>query len=207
MAARHFFSALAGGESYWRDFGEGQVLGRAVRALFPVEEELAVAVSEAGGVVNVERGQSLINPLGGALEFGVVADRGLIDDEMRGGLRVGAGGVGPLGAVLLVDEGRSVAELKKDLGQRRAFGYGGFGLDADLVASGVDGVLLVGLAFVGDGAEAAVLADAEDLAEGAEVAVGSVVEGVVLEGAGSVEMEAEGGKAGLEIDDVGYGDL
>ena len=109
--------------------------------------------------------------------------------------------MGPLGAVLLIAEGGSVAELVEDLGEGLAVRYGGFGLDADLVASGVDWVLLVGLAFVGDGPETAVLADAEDLVAGAEVAVGGVVEGVVLEGAGSVEVEAESREAGLEIVD------
>jgi hypothetical protein len=179
----------------------------AVRALFPIEEELAVAVRETSGWVDVEFGQSLVYPGCGTFEFGVVADGSLVDDEMSCGLRVGAGSVGPLGAVLLVDEGGSVAKLLEDLGESLAFRDGGLGLDADLVASGVDRVLLVRLAFMGDGAERAVLADAEDLPKGAEVAVRCVVEGVVLEGAGSVEVKAELGETGLEIVDVGYGDL
>jgi hypothetical protein len=47
----------------------------------------------------------------------------------------------------------------------------------------------------------------EDLLTGAEVAGGSVVEGVVLEGAGGVEVEAEGREAGLEGRWIGDGEL
>ena len=42
---------------------------------------------------------------------------------------------------------------------------------------------------------------------GAEVAGGGVVEGVVLEGAGGVEVEAERGEAGLEGGWIGDGEL
>ena len=108
------------------------------------------------------------------------------------------GGVddGPLGAVLLVDEGGSVAELREDVGEGVRVGDGGLGLDADLVARGVGDAVVD--ALVGEGVDAAVLAEAEDLAFGAEVAGGSVVEGVVLEGARGVEVEAEMREAGLE---------
>ena len=97
--------------------------------------------------------------------------------------------------------------MLEDLGHRFGFGDDGLGLDADLVAGGVDGVLLVGETLVGEGREAAVLAEAEDLLAGAEVAVGSVVEGVVFEGAGRVEMEAEVSETGLESFWIGDGEL
>ena len=96
----------------------------------------------------------------------------------------------PFGAVLFVDEDRDVAEPKEDFSQGCAFGDDCLGLDADLVPRGVDGVLLVGLALVRDGAEATVLTDAKDLPAGAEVAAGSVVEDVVLVGSGGDEVEA-----------------
>jgi hypothetical protein len=51
---------------------------------------------------------------------------------------------------------------------------------------------------VREGVDVAVLTEAEDLPAGAEVAIGSVVEGVVLEGARSDELEAELWEAGLE---------
>ena len=154
--------ALAGGEDGRGDFGEGEVLGRAAGALFPVEEELAVAVGEAGGGVDVEDGQGAVDPVGGAFEFGVGADGGLVEDEVGRGV---GGGVedGELGAVLLVDEGGAVAELGEDLGKGVRVGDGGLGLDADLVAGGV-GVGGVVDALVGEGVDAAVFAEAKDLA-------------------------------------------
>ncbi len=144
-----------------------------------------------------------VDPGWGAFELGPDADRCLVDDEMGG--EVGAGqGMGPFGAELLVDEGGGVAELVEDLGHRVAVADEGFGLDAGLVA-GVVGVF--GHALVGENAETAVPAEAKDLAAGAEVACGGVVEGVVLEGARGLEVEAEGGEAGLEIGGVGHGEL
>ena len=70
--------------------------------------------------------------------------------------------MGPLGAVFLVGEGWKVAKLAEDFGQSGAFGYGCFGLDADFIAR-VSGwiFLIIGDALVGDGAEGAILADAE----------------------------------------------
>ncbi len=98
-------AGFSGGRGREGDFGEGEVFGGAAGALLPVEEELAVAVGEAGGGVDVEFGQGAVDPVGGAFELGVVADGGLVDDEVGDGVGVGADGVGPLGAVLLVDEG------------------------------------------------------------------------------------------------------
>ncbi len=180
--------ALAGDEDGGDDLGEGEVFGGAAGALLPVEEEFAVAVGEAGGVVDLEFGEGPVDPFGRAFELGVVADGGFIDDQVNGGVRGGIG-VGPLGAVFLVDEGGDVAELLEDGGEGGAIGDGGFSLDADLVASEVVG--LVGQAFVGEGPEVAVLAEAENLTLGAEFARGSVVENVAFEGAGRVETEAE----------------
>ncbi len=188
------------------DLGEGEVLGGAAGALLPGEEEFSVAIGEAGGGVYVELGEGAVDPVGGAFEFGVGADGGFVDDEVGEGGGAGGDGVGPLGAVLLVGEGWGVAELLEDLGEGGAVGEGGFGLDADLVAGGVDGIL-VGHALVGEGAEGAVLADAEEMAFGAEVAGGCVVQSIVLEGAGSVEVEAKLGEAGLEGDWIGDGEL
>jgi hypothetical protein len=173
------------------------MLGGAVRALLPVQEELAVAVSQTRGRIDVECGEGLVDPGGGAFEFGIVANGGLVDHQMGGGCRVDVGGVRPLGTVLLVDEGGGVAKLLKDLAESFALRDDGLGLDADLVAGGVDGVLLVGLALVRDRAERAVLANAQDLPPGTEIAIGGVVEGVVFEGARSDEVEAELGKAAL----------
>ena len=129
--------ALAGSEDGRGDVGEGEVFGGAAGALLPVEKELAVAVGEAGGGVDVEFGEGAVDPVGGAFEFGVGADGGFVDDEVCGGVGVGTDGLGPLGAVFLVDEDGDVAELLEDFGEGVAFGDGGFGLDADLVAGGI----------------------------------------------------------------------
>ncbi len=59
--------ALTGGEGGREDFREGEVLGGAAGALLPVEEELAVAVGETGGVIDVEVGQRPIDPVRRAL--------------------------------------------------------------------------------------------------------------------------------------------
>jgi hypothetical protein len=190
--------ALAGSENRSSDVGEGEMLGRAACALFPVEKELAVAVGQAGSGVDVEFGQRAIDPLGRAFCLGVGADRGLVDEQVRGGVGVRADRVRPLRPVLFVGEDGDVTHLSEYFGQRFAFGDDGFGLDADLVARRVDWSLLVGQAFVRHRAQAAVLADAKHFAPCAQVAVGSVVQSVVFVGPGSDEMKSELGKAGLE---------
>jgi len=190
VVSAEVWKALAEGEDGRGYFGEGEVLGWAGGTLLPVKEQLSVAVGEAGGWVDVECGEGLVDPGGGAFELSIGADWRFVDDEMSEGVGVRACWIRPLGAVFLVGESGSVAELLEYLGHGFAFGDDGFGFNADLVASGVDGVLLVGKALVRDGAEIAVLAQAEDLFASAEVAIGSVVEGVVLEGAGSDKVEA-----------------
>jgi len=178
--------ALAGGES-GSDLGERQILGGAAGALLPVEEELAVAVGKASSVVDPKRGQGPVDPVGRALELCVVADGGLVNDEVHGGLAA----VGPLGAVLFVGEGWSVADLLEDFGESGTFSYSRLCLDANFVAGIFGSVLLIADPLVGDGAEGAVLADAEKGAFGAEISGRCVVEGVVLEGAWCLQMEAQ----------------
>ena len=87
-----------------------------------------------------------------------------------------------------------------------AIGDGGFGLDADLIAGGVGAEGGVD-ALVGEGVDAAVLAEAKDLAFGAEVSRGGVEEDVVFVGAGGDEVEAEAGEAGLKSFWIGDGEL
>jgi len=189
------------------DLAEGEVFSGAGGALLPVEEEFAVAVGEAGGGVDIEVDEGLVDPGGRSFQLDVVADGGLVDDEMGQDAAVGGSGARPFGAVLLIDESWVVAELMKDLGHRVGVGDRGFGFDADLVAGGIDWILLVGQTLVRDGAEAAVLANAEDLAAGAEVAGWSVVEGVVLEGAGCDEMKTECREEGLKSFWISDGDF
>ena len=112
----------------------------------------------------------------GDLRAGLQMPMGVsVDDEMAGEVGVRAERMGPLGAVFLIDERGGVAELLEDGTEGGAIGYGGFGFDANLIAGSVYGLVGAGLAFVGDGAERAVLADAEDLFALAEVTGGSVV--------------------------------
>src|SRR5580693_8582680 len=98
--------------------------------------------------------------------------------------------VRPLCAVLLVYEDRIVAQLVKYLRQGRALGNDRLGLNADLVARRVHGVL-IRLALVGNGAEVAVLPDAKNLAAQAQLARRCVVQGVLFEGACGDQLEAE----------------
>src|SRR5665213_538880 len=169
--------ALAGGQDSGGDRCKDEVFGRASGALLPVQKKRTVAVSDAGCGVDPKLGDGPVDPVGRPFELDVVADGRLVDNQMGGALGI----VRPLGAELFVSEDGSVAELLEDLRERRAVSDGGLGLDADLVARGVDGGL-VGLALVGDGTEVAVLADAKELFFYAEIAVGCVVESVVLEG-------------------------
>jgi hypothetical protein len=198
---------LAGGQNGRGDVSKGKVFGRAAGPLLPIQKQLAVAVGQAGGGVDVKLGQGSIDPLRGAFKFGVGANRGLVDDEMRGGIGVDADQMGPHGAIFFVNKDGEIAELLEDRRDGTALGNDRFGLDADLVACSVDGVQLVGLALVRHRAQAAVLADAQNLAAAAEIACGSVVKSVVLVGAGGVEMEAEMRKAGLESLWIGNGEL
>ena len=179
--------ALTGGEGGSEDFSEGEVLGGATSTLLPVEEQFAVAVGEAGGPFDVEFGQGAVYPVWWAFQLGIVSYGGFIDDEM--GYGVGDGiDLGPLRAEFFVDEGGGVTELLEDGGEGWAILDSGLGFDADLVARDVG--RLVARALVSDGPNGAVVAQAEKLTLGSEVAGGGVVEGVVLEGAGSVEVEA-----------------
>ena len=192
------------GERGSEDFCEGKVLGWAAGALLPVEEELAVAVGQAGGMIDIEVGQGAIDPVGRPFEFGVVADGGLVDDEMS--YRIGGGiDVGPLGPEFFVDKGREVTELFEDGGEGGPVFDRGFGFDADFVARDVG--RLVDWALVSDGPDGAVVAEAEKFSFGPEVAGGGVVEGVVLEGAGSVEVKAKLGKAELKGGWIGDGEF
>lgn len=169
-------------------------------ALLPFKEEFAVTRGEAGFGIDVEFGDGSVDPIGRTFQFDVVADRRLVYDEVS--VR---GFVGPLGTEFFVDEGWSVAELPEDFGEGFAIGNSGFGFDADFVAGFAGG--LIGHAFVSHGADAAVLADAENLSGGAQIVVGSVEESVVLEGAGSLKLETELGKARLEGCGIGEGKL
>lgn len=167
-------------------------------ALLPFEEEFAVTRGEAGFGIDVEFGDRSVDPIGRTLQFDVVADRRLVDDEVSV-----LGFVGPLGTEFFVDKGWSVAELPEDFGEGFAISNGGFGFNADFVASVAGRV--IGHSFVSDGADAAVLANAENLSGGAQIVVGGVEESVVLEGAGSLKLEAELRKARLKGCGIGEG--
>ena len=131
------------------DLVEGEVFGGAAGALLPGEEEAAVALGEAGGGIDAEFGEGLVDPGGWAFELGVVADGGLVDDEVAAGSGSEIGGMDrvgkqrtidgwsdlrPLGAELFVAEDGSVAQLLEDGAERGAVVELGLGLDADFVA-------------------------------------------------------------------------
>jgi len=221
-----------------RDFVEGKIFGGASGALLPSEEEASVAVCEAGGGVDAETGQGAVDPCGRALQFCVVADGGFVEDEVTtdgefggkswvGKERAvdGGGGMGPLGAELLVAEDGLESELMEDGGEGWAVVEEGLGLDADFIAGrgavagripGADqiaGACRIAVrggvcrTLVGDDPEIAVVANTKDLLDGPEGAGGGVVEGVLLEGAGRIELEAEAGKTRLQAGEIVDGEL
>ena len=160
------------------------MFGSTSGALFPVQEEFAVTVGEAGRRIDIEFGDRPVNPIRRAFELDVVPDWSFVHDQVSGSLS----GMGPFGAEFFVNEDGGIAELIEDFGERVAVGYGGFGLDADLIAR-VAGAL-IGQAFVGECTDVAVLANAEELTLGAEIAVWSVEESVVFKGPSGLKMEA-----------------
>lgn len=181
-----FFNKLldCGGQDGLCDLVEGKVVGGALGAVSPGEKQLAVAERDAGGRVDAEKRQHVIDPLGGAFEFREVANGRLVEDEMG----AGDGRVRVLASELLVAEGGAVSEARKDFGKGGAVGDFGLGLDADLVHA--CRVLVVGVALMGDDVAPSVLADAQDLAACLQITCRSVVEGVLLEGSGGLKMEA-----------------
>ena len=226
QAARKYLTLGKGGlERCGRgDFVEGQIRGGAAGALLPVEEEAAVTVGEAGGGIDAKFCEGIVDPRGGSFELGVVAEGGLVDDEVTPGVWPrdfdgvdgfceeravdGWSDLRPLSAKLFVAEDGSVAEGFEDRTERGTVVEMGLSLDADFVAGGVgaDG-RGTGLAFVGDSPEAAVAADAEDLLGFAKGASRGVVEGVLLEGAGCVEQEAEGGELRFQACEIVDGEF
>ncbi len=178
-------------------------MGGTASAVFPGEEELTVAFGKAGAGVDGELYEHAVDPAGGAFELGPGADGCFVDDEVGCGAGFGKGEA-PFGAELLVDEGGRVAEVGEYGGEGVAVADGRLGFDAGLI-SGVVGVFRG--ALVGEGAAAAVAAEAEKLMAAAELAVWGVEEGVVLEGAWGFEMKAEVGEAFLELCGVGDGEF
>lgn len=145
------------GEGGSEDVSEGEVLGGTASALLPIEEEFAVAVGEAGRVIDVKFGQGAIDPIRRAFQFCVVSDRGLVDDEMDDGVGDGVD-VRPLSAEFFVDERWGVTELLEDGGECWAILNCSLGFDADFVARDVG--RLIGQALMGEGPGGAVVAEA-----------------------------------------------
>ena len=113
----------------------------------------------------------------------------------------------PLGAKLFIAEDGRVAQHLEDLAECGTVFQLGLRLDADLVAGWVAVGRGTGLALVGDGPEAAIAADAENLPGFAEGPAGRVVEGVLLEGSGRIEQEAEAGEKRLEAAEIANGEF
>ena len=110
----------------------------------------------------------MVNPVRRPLQLGKIANRGLIKDQMR----TGDVGMGVLTAVLLVEEGRTIAQASKNFGERRTISYLGFGFD-HLVHAGR--VFIVRVPLVGHDVAPAILTNAENLATGLQIAIRSVV--------------------------------
>ena len=155
------------GERGSEDLSEGEVFGGAACALLPVEEELAVAVGEARGGVDLEFRQGVINPVRRAFEFGVISNGSLVDDEM--GYGVGDGiDVGPLRAKFFIDECGRVTKLLEDGCKGWAILYCCFGFDTYLIAGTVR--RFIARALMRDGPLRPVVTEAKKLTLGAEIA-------------------------------------
>jgi hypothetical protein len=90
----------------------------------------------------------------------------------------------------------------EDGGKRGAVFEKGLSLDTDFIAGRPFLLGGMGGTLVGNGPKIAIAADAEDLAGGTEDAIGRVVEGVLLEGAGRVELKTEAGKTRLQANGI-----
>jgi hypothetical protein len=151
--------------------------------LTPQIKEPAVAEREVLGRIHAKALRGAIDPLGQALELGVIADRGFVNDAA-------AFAVMPLGAPLFITEGRDETEREKYAGQGVAVGNRSFSLDAVLVAA------FAGRRrrqpFVRQRPPACVAANAQNLSTRAHLAVGSVIEHVALKAARSFNAKAGG---------------
>ena len=177
---------LAGGVG---ESGEGEVFGGAAGFFSPLLEDAAIAEGELILLGYAQLLGDAVDPLGSAFELGEDAQWGFIDDAV-------ALVVGPLGAPFFVAEDGNEADGGEDLRQSIAIGKLGFGFDAMLVAVFADA--RVGNALVGEQPAAGVVADADEFALDAELAVGCVVKGVALKAARGDETKADGGEAGFE---------
>ena len=176
--------------------------------VLPCKEQLAVAQSDAGSRIDAEQDEHVVNPVGWTLEFGKVTDGRLVEDE------VGSGniGVGVLASVFFVAESRTVTKAGEDFGERGAVGDFGLGLDPHLIHAG--GVFVIRVALMGDDVVPSIFADTKNLTLGLEGSIRGVVQGVLLKGSGSLEMETrlvklpfEGGKRGYRDLDFDFGAL
>lgn len=157
--------------------------------LAPLVEEAAVAEGDERRGIEAEFAAGGVDPIRRAFEFGIDADGGLVEHAV-------AGGIGILGAIFFVGERGLEAELDEDVANGFAILDLGFRFFAMLVGAG--GVVIGGQAFVGDDPALSIFANAENALLSAEAAVGSVVEGVALEGARGIFVEAGGEKALVE---------
>lgn len=158
--------------------------------LTPLIEEPAVAEREVLGRVHAEAFCGAIDPLRRALELGIIADRGFVDDAV-------AFTVMPLSAPLFIAEGWDEAEREKDAGQRVAVGDRGFNLDAVFVAAFAGRSR--GQPFVRQCPTSRIIANAQNLSTRAHPAVGSVIEHVALKAARSFKAKTGGLEASREI--------
>ena len=92
----------------------------------PKLKEASIAEGDVPRPVDAQVGGGAVDPLRLAFQLGEVAYGRLIHHAMALAVR-------PLGAPLLVAEGRDQAERKEDRGQRFAVGNLGLGLNAMLV--------------------------------------------------------------------------
>jgi hypothetical protein len=182
-------SALAGLSHGGGNDGKGEFFGGAAVLLAPLVKEAAVTEGDVVGGSDAEAERGAVDPLGGALEFGIVADGGFVDDAVA--LRVVFAGFGPFGAPFFIAECGDEAEGEKKLGERSAMRDLGFGFDAMLVPV-FTRLACTRKALVSQRPVAGVVANAKNFGAGAHLAIRSVVESVRLKAARCFEAEAGG---------------
>jgi len=137
----------------------------------PLLEEPSVAERNVLRPLNPEPRRRLVDPLRASFQFGEVSDGRLVHDAM-------AFTVVPFSAPLFITERGDQPERAKDIHQ--SISVGDSGLRFDTVLVGIFTGTGVGQPFVGQGPSAGVVADAENFGARPHLAVGRVVQHIVL---------------------------
>lgn len=187
---------------------KGQIFGWASHAFFPGQKELSIAVGEAATRIDSKLNERIVNPIRRTLKFGIGSDGSLVYDQMTCRFAsLSSNRLRPLGPELFISEDRPVPQPQEYLGHGVPIVDMGLCLNADLVPHGVAFADLVGLPLMRHSPKRTILPQPQQLALITQGACGCVVECVLLECAGSIEAESQGGQHRLEGSRIGDGEL